>query len=198
VTVIDDQIGRMIDWLAATGRLADTYILFTSDNGYHFLDHAIAPWDPPKTLPIDTDVRVPFLVRGPGVAAGRVEQRLVGTVDIAPTILDAAGVAIPQHMEGRSLLPLLRGETVAWRTAYPYRRWGTWNGYGIHTERYTYVRITSGGGAHFLVDNEADPYQLRNIAAQNPVLVQQLERAARALRDCRGAACRVADRPELP
>ena len=198
VLVVDDQVSEMIDWLASTGHLNNTLIIVSSDNGYHFLDHAIRPISPPKTLPIETDVTVPLLVRGPGVVAGARSDKLVGTIDIAPTILDAAGVPIPSHMEGRSLMPLLRGASVPWRTAYPYRRWGEWSGYGVRTERYTYVRITSGGGDDFLIDNQTDPFQLRNIAAQNPDLVTRLKRIAAGLRDCRGAGCRDADAVAAP
>ena len=75
--------------LAATGRLANTYIVFASDNGYHMGEHRMLPG---KYTPYETDIHVPLIVRGPGVPAGVVRSQFVGNVDLAETFADLAGV----------------------------------------------------------------------------------------------------------
>ena len=88
----------------------------------------------------------------------------------------------------------MRGQSTEWGNAVPYIRWAnTSAGYGVRTERYTYFQ-TDTGAQKFLIDNQTDPFQLRNIVGSNLALAAQLERVARDLRACRGAACRTADR----
>ena len=104
LATVDDIVAEVVAALAATGRLENTYIIYTSDNGYH-LGEAGLGMD--KRNPWDFDARVPFFIRGPGIPANVTLPHPVSLVDIAPTLLQLAGVPIPTQMDGLSLLPLL-------------------------------------------------------------------------------------------
>jgi arylsulfatase A-like enzyme len=112
----DDQLGRILDQLEATGALADTMIVLTSDHGDYLGDH----WLGEKDLFHDPSVKIPMIVHDPRPQAdatrGSTCDALVEAIDLAPTFIEAAGGAVPDHIvEGRSLLPWLRGETPEWR-----------------------------------------------------------------------------------
>jgi N-acetylglucosamine-6-sulfatase len=101
----DDAIEAIINKVAAIGELDNTYIFYVSDNGYHFLDYGLLQGN---FMPYERDVRVPFLMRGPGIPAGfTLNSPFVMNVDIAPTILDIANIAIPSYMDGQTILPFL-------------------------------------------------------------------------------------------
>ena len=111
---VDDLVATVMDALSASGALEDTYVFFTSDNGFHLGEHRIGYG---KRTPYEEAIRVPLLVRGPGVPAGRVVEELALNVDLAPTFAELAGVAAPDFVDGRSLVPLLRGDQrlAVWR-----------------------------------------------------------------------------------
>jgi arylsulfatase A-like enzyme len=117
ISQLDHHLGRLFDGMASSGRLDDTLIVFTADHGDFLGDH----WLGEKELFYDTVQRVPFIVADPRREAdatrGTVAQRFVESVDVVPTVLDTLGVEPPTHrLEGRSLLPLLRGEALPdWR-----------------------------------------------------------------------------------
>lgn len=102
---VDDGIGRIIRLLEAIGELDDTYILFTSDNGFELGEHRISKG---KFRPYEESSHVPLLVRGPGIPPGRVSGELVTNVDIAPTIVQIAGATPTRLLDGRSLLPFVQ------------------------------------------------------------------------------------------
>ena len=110
---LDDQIGRLMTEMEGMGRLEDTLIVLTSDHGDYLGDH----WLGEKELFHDCSVRLPLIMAGPGCRAGAVEDRLVEAIDLIPTFVDALRGEVPGHrLEGRSLMPILRGEAVgAWR-----------------------------------------------------------------------------------
>lgn len=122
---VDDLIATVMQTLEETGDLANTYIIFTSDNGYHQGEHRIAKG---KQSPYEESVRVPMIVVGPGVASGVERTGVVSTIDLAPTFFAIAGVdnAIAAQMDGRSFLPLLRanGQRADWRTAVIFEKIG--------------------------------------------------------------------------
>src|SRR5206468_7642178 len=97
---VDDMVDRVFQTLEATGEAADTLAVFVSDNGYEWGDHGLIE----KGVPYDEDIRVPMFMRWPGhVATGATDSRMVESVDLAPTFLDAAGVGASQPMDGSSL-----------------------------------------------------------------------------------------------
>jgi N-acetylglucosamine-6-sulfatase len=101
---VDDMIGELVDSLRESGRLDDTYIFFTSDNGFHLGQHRLGAG---KWTAYEEDIRVPLIVRGPGVPEGQTLHQMVLNNDLAPTFADLAGAKAPSFVDGRSLVPLL-------------------------------------------------------------------------------------------
>src|SRR6202035_1690634 len=117
---VDEMVEALIDTLRATGQLAHTYVVFTSDNGFHMGQHRLRPG---KYTAYEEDIHVPFILRGPGVPARRVVQALGVSVDLAPTFAELAGATLPAARgapDGRSLVPLWSSRPPApgaWRQA---------------------------------------------------------------------------------
>jgi N-acetylglucosamine-6-sulfatase len=193
---VDDLVAGVVRKLAEQGELSNTYIVFTSDNGWHHGEHRIPDR---KGRPYEEDIRVPLVVRGPGVAAGSSTNKLVLNTDYLPTFTDLAGAQTPPYVDGRSLLPvLLKGSaTTSWRTAILIegRRYSAdpeipvdINYNGIRTSTSKYIEY-EGGGFRELYDLRpgADPYELRNTyssadptVAPRPALQARLD----ALKSC--------------
>ncbi|HEY5912939.1 MAG TPA: sulfatase [Verrucomicrobiae bacterium] len=166
VQSVDDSVGRLLDWLDQNGLSTNTVVIYTSDQGFFLGDHGL--YD--KRFMYEDSIKMPFLVRWPGVAkAGLVQDTLAINTDFAPTFMDLAGLPIPSDMQGRSLVPLLKGEHPAdWRTSYYYRYY---HDPGDHNTRAHYgVRTTTHKLIYFwkkdqweLYDLVKDPQELRNI-----------------------------------
>lgn len=178
VAQIDDQIGRLVAWLDARGVTGETLIVFTSDHGDYLGDH----WLGEKELFHEPSVRVPLIVVDPSPGAdasrGRVLNHLVEAIDLAPTFLDwFGGRALPHILEGRSLLPLLRGEDVEWRRVaiseydYSMRRARRMLDQPIGACRLTMVfdgrwkYIHAEGFRPMLYDLRTDPREFRDLGA---------------------------------
>lgn len=204
---VDDLVDSVVTALRATGGLENSYIIYTSDNGFHMGEHRLTQG---KNTPYEMDIRVPFVVRGPGVPAGRHEPGLVLNTDLAPTFADMAGARAPAFVDGRSFLPLLSANRPAWsRTAFMISRRGgrdaqqeagdgddmrrpnSFN--AIRTTGYTYVEY--GNGARELYDLRADPDQLANLATMrgNWEIMRRLSLQLGTLAKCAGTSCRVAE-----
>jgi hypothetical protein len=116
---VDDNVGRLLDYLDKSGLAANTVVFYTSDNGFFLGDSGL--YD--KRYMYEPSLRVPLLVRAPGISApGGVSDRMVLNTDFAPTFLDLAGLPVPADMQGHSLKPLLAGSAVPeWRKSMYYR-----------------------------------------------------------------------------
>ncbi len=115
---VDDGVGKVLDYLEENGLAKNTIVFYSADNGWYLGDLGL--YD--KRFMYEPGMHVPLLVRGPGIKAGNVPAQFVANIDLAPTFLDLAGLPIPASMQGRSLAPLLRGETPGdWRTSVYYR-----------------------------------------------------------------------------
>jgi hypothetical protein len=166
---LDEGIGQIIDTLAARGELEYTYIVFTSDNGYHLGQHRFLGG---KFQVYEEDIRVPLIIRGPGVEAGVTREQMVVNIDLAPTMARWGGATPDRYMDGQSLTPLLGagGATQNWRTDFLvelYRHLPPMqNGdviKALRTEHEVYVEYQS--GPREMYDLRSDPYQLENIYA---------------------------------
>ena len=168
---IDANIGRVLDALEAKGLDDNTLVIFTSDNGFFWGEHGRGD----KRLAYDESIRVPLLMRGPGVQVGTTSDALVTNIDIAPTILTAAGLPVPQSMQGKPLNGLLSGSGGFVRDAvfaeyYPevkqpgIQRWDA-----VRTETHMYVTHPEAGSQYDeLYDMVNDPYQVNNLLLPGP------------------------------
>jgi N-acetylglucosamine-6-sulfatase len=191
VQLVDEAVGRLVT--AAPG---NTVVVFLSDNGYYYGEHRI-PLE--KQHLYDAGLRVPLLLAGPRIAAGQARSELVSNADIAPTLLELAGIAPPPDMDGRSLVPLLAGGSPAWRYSLPLARHvPTPVGYGIRSRNFSFVRYANGEAE--LYDFGRGPYQLQSVV--NDPAYQQRKAALRAradaLRACAGATCRELEDQPVP
>lgn len=123
ITEMDSVLGELFDALTRLSLWNNTWIIFMSDNGWLLGEHGMTS----KVLPYAPSVRVPMCVYGPGLKP-RVEDRIALNIDIAPTLLDLAGVAVSQRMHGRSLLPVLEQRPVVWRDTFVYECLGGYGG----------------------------------------------------------------------
>jgi len=191
-----DSVVAIVDALRAAGALDRTVLVFTSDNGLHIGQHRL---EAGKLTGFEEDLRVPLLVRGPDVPAGRTIDHLTVNTDFAPTFAELAGAAAPDFVDGRSLVPLLHaGPPPAdrWRRGFliengPVGPARTYQ--GVHTKRWAYIEYPVLNERE-LYDVEHDPYELHNVARTAPGdLVERLSRWTQTLARCRGAACRQAE-----
>lgn len=177
---VDEAIDRIVEALRTRGALERTMIVVVSDNGFSFGEHRWVR----KSCPYDECVRVPLVVRYPG-AVGRVEDALVATVDLAPTIAGLAGVGVPADLDGRSLLPLLEerdeGLVPVVLESFDDRTIPAWR--QIRTPELAYVEYET--GERELYDLRSDPHELSNVA-EDPAYAAERDRLARRLADLAG------------
>jgi arylsulfatase A-like enzyme len=162
---VDDSVGQMLDYLDEAGLAANTVVFYCSDNGWYLGDLGL--YD--KRFMYEPGLHVPLLARGPGICAGNVPAQLVVNIDLAPTFLDLAGLPVPASMQGRSLLPLLRGNAPAdWRTSVYYRYYhdpghhNTAAHYGVRTATHKLIYYWK-KEAYELFDLTRDPAEQHNL-----------------------------------
>jgi arylsulfatase A-like enzyme len=201
---VEDMIEHVVDTLKQTGKLDNTYIVLTSDNGFHLGQHRLPQG---KITAFDEDIHVPLVVRGPGVPHGKMVGDFAANVDLAPTFAKLGAANVPDFVDGRSLDSAFHGKSghdvrkdvlVEQFTGsggpLAGRRGGAPPTYAaVRTARYTYVEYVT--GERQLYDLRADPDQLHNIVSTaDPKLVQDLAKQLSAVQKCKGRGCRVADR----
>jgi choline-sulfatase len=171
---VDDQIGRLLAVLAQTGQAENTLVVFTSDHGDYVGAHRLFL----KGIPaFEEAYRIPLILSGPGMPAGRVVEQIISSLDLGPTLTQlTAGVEFPGH--GRPLLPLLQTEPGAW-TSEAFAE--------CHGQRFYYTQrilwqdhtkyVFNGFDEDELYDLAADPYELQNLA-DDPAWQAVLEKMA--------------------
>jgi N-acetylglucosamine-6-sulfatase len=211
VVAVDAMIGELQAAVAAIGEERNTYFVFSSDNGYHMGEHRLLPG---KMTAFDTDIRVPLIIMGPGIPAGVTVQEIVENIDLCPTFAELGGMVPSPSIDGRSLVPLLRGEKVAgWRTValvehhgpvknlvdpdLPSPRSGNPTTYeAIRGWDSLYVEYADGEKEYHAF--ASDPNELRNTFSSLPPEAQvALHATATAAAACRGAqSCSTAELAE--
>ena len=175
---MDDNVGRVLDYLERAGLAANTVVIYTSDQGFFLGDNGL--YD--KRFMYEPSIRMPFLVRWPGVVPpGTAQGAIAINADFAPTFLDITGVPVPPEMQGRSLVPLLKGERPAdWRTSMYYRYYHdpghhvTAAHYGVRTETHKLIHFWKKDQWE-MFDLTNDPNELRNVY-NDPAQRQTVER----------------------
>ena len=162
---VDDGVGKVLDYLDKSGLAKNTIVIYSADNGWYLGDLGL--YD--KRFMYEPGLNVPLLVRGPNVQAGGVPAQFVANIDLAPTFLGLAGLPIPASMQGRSLVPLLRGEAPAdWRTSFYYRYYhdpgdhNTAAHYGVRTATHKLIYYWK-KNAYELFDLTKDPTEQNNL-----------------------------------
>jgi len=168
IASVDENVGRVLDYLDENGLAENTLVVYTSDQGFYLGEHG---WYD-KRLMYEESLSTPLLVRDPRAARrGRVSNDLVLNLDFAPTFLDYAGVDVPTDMQGRSLRALLEGQAPDdWRTSLYYRYYEFPHGwhdvrphYGVRTRRHKLIRFGGDMDVWELFDLEKDPHERRNL-----------------------------------
>ncbi len=214
---VDELIAALVGELQVSGQLARTYLVFSSDNGFHLGEHRLLVG---KNTAYEEDIRVPLIVRGPGIPARQMVDHLAVNIDLAPTFAELAGAAVPAFVDGRSLVPLLRADAPGpdrWRQAFLVERYAVapdaesatgaerataasrpraqgraLEFFGIRTRDGVYVEYST--GERELYDLQKDAYELDNLAgpASRDLLARLSARVA-DLKRCAGPACRTAE-----
>jgi arylsulfatase A-like enzyme len=191
---VDDAVASIVAKLRSVGELGNTLILFTSDNGFFHGEHRVPTG---KVLVYEPSIRVPLLMRGPGIPRGKTLDQLVSNADLAPTILDAAHATPGRAQDGRSLLDLIRDPRVEWGRELLLE---SGNPQGLTTEglrNYRWKYVEHSNGEVELYDLQNDPDELTSLHADPALAGLRTALATRlhALEKCAGASCRT--RPAL-
>ena len=166
---LDESVGRVLDQLEKSGLAKNTLVLYMGDNGFSLGEHGLID----KRHAYEESIRVPMVAWAPGlIAAGTKIDPMVLNVDVAPTLMDAAGMARPDNMDGRSFLPMLAGKTVDdWRKSFVYTYYWEYNYphtptvYALREDRYKFMFHHGVWDRNELYDLEADPDERTNLIA---------------------------------
>lgn len=179
VASVDDNVGRLLDYLEEEGIADNTIIIYTSDQGFFLGDHG---WYD-KRFMYEESLRMPFIISYPnGIEAGTINDDMILNVDFAPTLLNYAGIDVPERMQGNDFRPLLNGKLPeGWQTSMYYRYWmhladhHVYAHYGVRTLRYKLIYYYADALEQMgaiddskepeweLFDLEKDPYELNNV-----------------------------------
>ena len=166
---IEDGVGEILRVLRETGQLDNTIIVFTSDNGYFYGEHGLSV---ERRLAYEESIRMPLLMRYPkAIKAGTERSEFALNIDLAPTLLSLASVAVPDVMQGRSLVPLLNGKRPTWRNSFLIEYYSDnvfprilRMGYkAVRNERWKYIHYLELEGMDELYDLKTDPYEMNNL-----------------------------------
>lgn len=168
IKAVDEGVGRVLDYLDKEGLADNTIVVYAADQGFYLGEHG---WFDKRWI-FEESLRAPLLVRWPGVTKpGSVNRDMVSNLDFAETFLEAAGVPVPPEMQGRSLVPVLKGQTPAdWRKSFYYHYYeypgphSVARHYGVVTDRYKLVRFYQPAVNEWeLFDLKSDPKELTSV-----------------------------------
>lgn len=189
---VDDSVGRLLDFLRRKNLLDSTLILYTSDNGFAFGEHGLID----KRTAYEESMRVPMLMHCPELFKGGTKlTQVVANIDIAPTILEAAGLQAPNYMDGKSFIGLAQGKNVPWRDVLLYEYYWERNFpqtptmHALRGNRYKYIHYHGLWDTDELYDIQADPLETKNLirSPQHEKIVRDLNgRLFQTLQDTQG------------
>jgi N-acetylglucosamine-6-sulfatase len=173
LAAVDDGLGDMLRTMEKRGLLENTFIIFTSDEGYFYGEHGLSvEW----RLAYEESARIPLIMSYPRlIKPGTTIPQFALNIDIAPTLLEIGGVPIPTKIDGRSLLPLLKGQKVPWRSSFLIEYYSDTvfprvhkMGYqAVRTEQWKYIRYTDLEGMDELYNLKIDPYEMKNLLSES-------------------------------
>lgn len=182
LTAVDDNVGRMFDFLKQQGLLDDTLVIYMGDNGFQFGEHGLID----KRTAYEASIRVPLLMHCPTkLTAGTKLRQVVANIDIGPTLLEVAGVETPKWMDGRSFWKLAQGQELPWRDALLYEYYWEWNypqtptTFAVVGQRYKFIRYHGVWDTDELYDVEHDPHEQHNLirSAKHAEIASQMKEA---------------------
>ncbi len=163
---VDDSIGRVMDQLKKMGVYDETLVIYMGDNGFMFGEHGLID----KRVAYETSIRVPLLMQCPDLfEGGTVVDQVVANIDIAPTVMEAMGLAKPVHMDGQSFIPLAQGKQVPWRDYFLYVYYWEKNFpqsptvFSLRGDRYKYITYYGLWDTDELYDIKSDPTESTNL-----------------------------------
>ena len=172
LAAVDEGVGQICEALRKTGQLDNTLFVFTSDHGYFYGEHGLSV---ERRLAYEESIRIPAVdpLSGPDPAR-QLPMQMVLNIDVAPTLLELAGTGRRRSLHGRSLLPLLRGEALRWRSSLlveyysdkVFPRIQNMGYTAVRDQRYKYIRYNELRGMDELYDLQADPYEMKNLVAE--------------------------------
>ena len=195
LAAVDDSVGRIMEFLEERGLADDTVVMFMGDNGFLFGEHGLID----KRCAYEESIRVPLIARCPAVMKpGTTVESVVANIDIAPTILELAGLETPQNMDGRSFVGLASGETPAsdWRKDFLYEYYWEWSfphtptQFALRGDRYKFIQYHGIWDTDELYDIQADPQERNNLIRdpKHADVVKQMRGALDAELRSRGGA----------
>jgi arylsulfatase A-like enzyme len=175
VQAVDEAVAAIVAELTATGRISNTVLIFTSDQGITWGEHR---WQTNKNVPYEESIRLPLVIRyDPLTTEARTETSLVANVDLPPTIAQLAGASMPSSVEGLSLVPFLQGDgQTVWRSEFPleWLKGGNVPGYcglrGVDENGHQFVYVRYKTGEEELYDLQEDPFELDNLASSTSMM----------------------------
>jgi len=186
---IEEGVGEIMKALKETNQLDHTVIVLASDNGYFYGEHGLSV---ERRLAYEESIRMPLLIRYPAaIKAGTVRDEFALNIDLAPTLLELAGVSVPARMEGQSLVPLLNASRTDWRKSFLIEYYSdkvfpriSRMGYkAVRNERWKYIHYFELEGMDELYDLKADPYEMTNIIKrpESARIVEEMNRELQRL-----------------
>jgi len=166
LAAVDESVGQVLDTLQANGLAENTFVIFSSDNGFFLGEHRRKD----KRLAYEESIRIPLLICGPGVVdRGKVLKQMVLNIDLAPTILELAGTKIPTTVQGSSFSSLLVGKKTKWRQSFLYEyfmeEWlpGIPTMVAVRTHQWKYIHYPEINDTDELYNLKDDPHELHNL-----------------------------------
>lgn len=169
LAAVDENVGRVLETLKALNYEKDTVVLYSGDNGFFLGEHHFFD----KRLMYEESIRVPLLVKYPRlISPGTIDSRMTLNIDVAPTILDLAGLPVPADMNGRSIKPLFKNRKAPWRQDFLYEYYEypavhmVCKHRGVRNERWKYIHYFEEPQEFELYDLENDPHEMNNLASK--------------------------------